>query len=339
MVRAGILLGTTLDLHRLSVHDIWLGGNTDRFAHRVHVHVLTSSPIWYCGLLGFSSWGTGLNEHTFHTGTLHINYAEGPANGPLLVLLHGLANRWQTFASLIPTLSQHWRVIAPDFRGHGRSDRARTYRLCDYAEDSLRLLESLSEPAVVIGHSSGGAVALWLAALAPQKVRAVVLADWIYPDNLAEDGVRALFSSYRELARSRMDLDEMTRALADVPIGTPGDGGTRRVGDVPFMDEEALRSYAETLQHVDPDVFTAAIDGMLAERYDPDALLSRVHAPVLVLQGNPARGGLLTDDDVKRALSHVRNGTHVMIEEVGHDMHQERAEPVLEALTPFLASL
>lgn len=281
-----------------------------------------------------------LHEQRFDTGTLGINYAEGPANGPPLLLLHGLANRWQTFVSLIPTLSQRWQVIAPDFRGHGGSDRAEEpYRLRDYAEDTWHLVRSLPEPAVLVGHSSGGAVALWLATLVPEKVRAVVVADWIYADSLSEDGVRSLFAAYRELARSGAGLDDMTRALADVPIGTPGEGGIQRIGDVPFMDEEALRSYAETLQHVDPGVFTSAIDGRLAEGYDPDTLLAQVRVPVLILQGDPERGGLLTDGEVERALSHLRVGRAVMIEDVGHDMHQEQVVPVLRALTEFLDSL
>lgn len=65
-------------------------------------------------------------------------------------------------------------------------------------------------------------------------------------------------------------------------------------------------------------------------------MLSRVQCPVLIIQGNPERGGLLTNGDVVRALSQLTDGRHVMIAEVGHDMHQEDPVPVLQVLTEFL---
>lgn len=43
-------------------------------------------------------------EKKFNTGSLTLNYMEGPPNGPPLLLLHALAGRWQTFYYLIPKL-------------------------------------------------------------------------------------------------------------------------------------------------------------------------------------------------------------------------------------------
>ena len=45
-----------------------------------------------------------LNERLFNTGAVEINYAEGPDNGSPLVLIHGLASRWQNWYSVIPLL-------------------------------------------------------------------------------------------------------------------------------------------------------------------------------------------------------------------------------------------
>jgi pimeloyl-ACP methyl ester carboxylesterase len=45
-----------------------------------------------------------LREQTFNTGTLAINYAEGPPSGPPLVLLHGGGDRWQEFWPILPIL-------------------------------------------------------------------------------------------------------------------------------------------------------------------------------------------------------------------------------------------
>src|SRR6266851_3618379 len=76
--------------------------------------------------------GLMLAEQRFHTGIVDLNYGEGEASGPPLVLLHGGSLRWQSFLPLIPDLSQHWHVYAPDLRGHGLSGRvAGSYRLRD----------------------------------------------------------------------------------------------------------------------------------------------------------------------------------------------------------------
>jgi pimeloyl-ACP methyl ester carboxylesterase len=109
----------------------------------------------------------GLIEHTFDTGegvqlnghmSVQLNYAEGPPNGPPLVLLHGLGRRWQVFLPVIPALSLRWHIFAPDLRGHGKSSRvARGYHGPEYAEDIHGLLrERVGAPAVLFGHSLGG---------------------------------------------------------------------------------------------------------------------------------------------------------------------------------------
>ena len=62
-----------------------------------------------------------LTERSFDAGEVTINFAEGPANGPPLVLLHGGTDRWASFESVIPALKEEWHIYALDFRGHGKS--------------------------------------------------------------------------------------------------------------------------------------------------------------------------------------------------------------------------
>ena len=77
--------------------------------------------------------GKMLTEKRFDTGTLTINYAEGPMNGSPLVLLHGGTARWQELNPLITELEHHWHVYACDKRGHGKSDRAASYRVWTFS--------------------------------------------------------------------------------------------------------------------------------------------------------------------------------------------------------------
>ena len=60
-----------------------------------------------------------LTEHTLDTGTVSINYAEGPKSGPTLVLVHGITAHWRLFRPIVPTLAQRWHLVAMDLRGPG----------------------------------------------------------------------------------------------------------------------------------------------------------------------------------------------------------------------------
>jgi 3-oxoadipate enol-lactonase len=87
----------------------------------------------------------------------------GPAGAPTLLLLHG----WTATADLnwfavYEQLSQHFRVIAPDHRGHGRGIRARKpFRLADCADDAACLLAELGiDDAIPVGYSMGGPIAM-----------------------------------------------------------------------------------------------------------------------------------------------------------------------------------
>lgn len=99
-------------------------------------------------------------------GTTFVRTIKGPPGAPTVVLLHGLAataalNWHQAFTPL----SEHFRVIAPDLRGHGRGIRSlRRFRLADCAADVAETLRALDgEPAIAVGYSMGGPVAqlLW----------------------------------------------------------------------------------------------------------------------------------------------------------------------------------
>ena len=120
-----------------------------------------------------------LREKSFDTGELTLNYAEGPASGPPLLLLHGLTGWWQSFQPLIPRLTPTWQIYACDLRGHGKSGRvADRYRLTDYVQDIVTFLrQQIITPTILLGHSLGALTALGAAADLPQRVHALVLLD------------------------------------------------------------------------------------------------------------------------------------------------------------------
>jgi pimeloyl-ACP methyl ester carboxylesterase len=199
-----------------------------------------------------------LDEYRFDTGEVILNYAEGPDVGPPLVLVHGGASSWQTFLSLIPVLAVRWHLYALDLRGHGGSAwTPQRYRLDDYVADLLAFLtHQVPCPAVLLGHSLGGMIALLAAARVPRAARAVILGD----TPLTLTGLRERISATAVEAERR-------NARSPHPHD-PTAGGTALVRDF-------------------DTVFGC---------WQPAAVLPVVTCPVLFLKADPAYGGAVADD-------------------------------------------
>ena len=286
---------------------------------------------------------TEIQEHSFDTGVVTINYAEGPISGPSLVLIHGGSARWQVFDAIIPDLATSWHLYAPDLRGHGKSGRVSgRYRLQDYTDDTISFLQQrLVEPAFIFGHSLGGMVALLVAAQCPNCVRAVVVGDspltaetW----RVVLDQGRESLTLWRNLAGGRYPIEEVARALTDSPMRVPGQDKPKRMGDVMGEDAPVFEWLAVNLSQNDPDMLTALLDDFddTAAGYDMERVLPSIRCPVLLLQADPASGGLMTAAEVERALALLARRSHVRLDDVSHVLHNEQKEPVLKAITDFL---
>lgn len=119
-------------------------------------------------------------DHFIHTNgiQLHLLDFEGP--GETIILMHGLTANAHSFSGLVAAgLNQHMRVIAPDLRGRGQSDKpASGYTMDDHAADILGLMDVLGLPSVVMsGHSYGGLLTMYLAAHYPDRVTKMMVID------------------------------------------------------------------------------------------------------------------------------------------------------------------
>src|SRR3954470_18290078 len=97
--------------------------------------------------------------------------------GPLLVLLHGIASTADTWSPVVAGLAARHTVIAPDLLGHGHSAKPRgDYSLGAYASGVRDLVAALGyDRATVVGHSLGGGIAMQFAYQFPERVERLVL--------------------------------------------------------------------------------------------------------------------------------------------------------------------
>lgn len=292
-----------------------------------------------------------LQEKKVDIGPVALNYVEGPLFGPPLLLLHGIPVRWQEFLPIMPAFCLRWHLYALDFRGHGKSGRVPgKYHSKFYGQDVIAFLKKrVDKPAILFGMSAGGLVALDVAAQFPERVRALVLGDspididWLLAW-MSSMEFKALFSAFRALAGSKLSIPELASELAEVATFVPGEAELMKYGDQPGVDPVSLGQFAMTLSQLDPGVLEYHAEGRAQEYlegFDLEEVLARITCPVLLLQGNPSHGGMMTNASVEYALSKLEIGAHVPIEEYGHDLGLDswEAGALLRAVSTFLESI
>ncbi|MGZ8176633.1 alpha/beta fold hydrolase [Williamsia sp. SKLECPSW1] len=139
----------------------------------------------------------------------------GPADGETVLVVHGVTGHGRRWRTLAEDHLGDLRVVAPDLLGHGHSSWAAPWTIeCQVAGLVEVLDEHASGPVVVVGHSYGGALALQLAATAPERVGGLVLLDpavGLDGDRMADAASSTLDSWY---VRDEQDARDRKRAEA-----------------------------------------------------------------------------------------------------------------------------
>lgn len=278
-------------------------------------------------------------EKFFQAGVVSIHYAEGPANGPPLVLLHGLARDWKSFFVLLPELSSRFHVFALDLRGHGASGRVPAgYRITDYAQDvSAFLKQVVPGGAAIFGHSLGAEVGMCAAADRDCRISALILGDpVISAENFARSMYDPLFLQLHKLIERGGSQEELARGIGRIELEVPGFDEVLHIDELPGNTGPVLLEWARCAMLADPETIAMLLAGSSFAGWDPTQILPQISCPTLLLQGNPELDALLTDDDVKLALRLLPNGKHIKFPLLGHALFMQQPKPILQAVTSFL---
>jgi len=111
--------------------------------------------------------------------SIDMFYFDTKTEGPTILCLHGRWGRAETWFDFIQHYGNQYRIIAPDQRGHGLSGKPISkYTAEEMAEDIIELLDFLKiDSVILVGHSMGGRVAGYIAALYPKFVKSLVILD------------------------------------------------------------------------------------------------------------------------------------------------------------------
>ena len=262
----------------------------------------------------------------------YYDSAGGTAGEPPIVLLHGATFRAEDWENIFPRLATRYRVIAYDARGHGKSARATSYAIGEFADDLLRVIETVAGgPAIVIGHSLGGATALVAAAKRPAAVRALVLEEPVV-ENWDRDWRAQYYTDVRAALDKTAELPAFKRAVASIPLPARGPRGERTVGEVRgFYAADRLATYYK-------DVDPAFVEQFGHSKPDGhEQVVSAVPTmPTLLLAAHTADGSALKEGEPEALVKKWPDAQLVKFPSVGHRIHGLRPEPFLEAVEPFL---
>lgn len=253
--------------------------------------------------------------------TLHYEIG---GSGPPLLLIAGMASDSASWGPLVNRLEQEFTVVRPDNRSTGRTVPADTpVSVPIWAQDGLALLDHLGiDRAHVMGHSLGGIIATQMAMAAPDRVaRLVLLAS--APLRLPRND--ALFALLQALRAPGLPADLWLRAFLPWLFHP-------RFFEDPAAQEVAI---AQSLAYPHAQSATAMAHQALAlAGFDPHSLQAGPSVPVLALLSQDDL--LIPADTAKAALSAFADVAVVTLSGVGHSLHWDAPDMVLDHVLPFL---
>ena len=249
----------------------------------------------------------------------------GPADGPLVVLLHGFPDCWITWEKQLSALAAAgFRAVAPDMRGYGESDKPRAvadYRLEKLTGDVAALIDALGRTSAdVVGHDWGGNVAWHFAMSHPQKLRKLAICNMPHPQRMAR-GLRTL----RQLRKSWYIFFFQ---LPFLPERFMSDDSLRRIYKRLHSDEEVAVILEALRDRSGPINYYRAALSFRSLRWKP------IEAETLILWGEKDRflGAELAEPSAKL----VPRARVERIPDAGHWVQLEAAARVNELLLAFL---
>jgi len=258
-------------------------------------------------------------------------------DGPLLVLLHGIASTADTWAPVATGLAASHTVLAPDLLGHGSSAKPRgDYSLGAYASGVRDLITALGhERATVVGHSLGGGIAMQFAYQFPERVERLVLISSGGLGREVHPMLRASTLPGSELVLALLGR-RWLRATGDAVAATLGRLGLRAGEDLAGVaagiaslgDADARGAFVHTAR--------AAIDPGGQRVSATDRLYLAAHLPTLIVWGE--RDPIIPAAHGEAAHAAIPGSRLEIFAGAGHFPHREQPVRFVSLVEDFLRS-
>lgn len=269
----------------------------------------------------------------------------GTQGSPVLLMLHGIQDTSATFQFVVDCLQYDWHIIAPDFRGHGRSEKADAIWFHDLVADVDLIAHRVvgDAPVSIVAHSMGANVACLLAASQPDRVARLVTLDAMGPmldriESSPIDTIQTFLSQvrkdgFREAKRYR-DVKDMARSL---------------IRANPNLDHEKARWLASQSARTNSDgTFSWAYDVNLGRSisgvhgYEEwQGIWGAIRCPLLWIASgdtNP-RNPSSSPAEIARRLTGLGDGRIEQLAGTSHNLHHEEPHKVARLIEAFMLDI
>jgi len=249
---------------------------------------------------------------------VNLHYESG-GNGPPLLFIHGLGGSLEDWEAQVAHFQKRFTVIAPDLRGHGRSDKPRGgYSMQVFASDIAMLLNSLrAGPAHIVGLSLGGGVAFQLAVDSP---------EWVKTLTIVNSGPEMMLRTLKE----KFAIWLRFAIINTMGLQKLGEVVGRKLFPNP-ADEPQLRGFLERYARNEAHAYKAALRAFVG--WSVTAQLGTISCPTLIMSADQD----YTPVSVKEAyVGKIRGAKLVVIPDSHHAAPSERPEAFNALLEEFL---
>lgn len=260
---------------------------------------------------------TGVRNHEITIDNYRVHYeAEGPEQGPVVVLVHGLGGRAEDWRDLAPFLAKAgYRVYLPDLIGYGRSQKPRdfSYSVRDESQIVVGFLDALGLKQVDLGGwSMGGAIVQHVAAEHPERVKRLLLFDSAGIFELPKWDVK-LFTP-----TTPAELNQLDDLLMPKPAKIPS-----------FVGSDILRVSNDRAW-----IIHRALASMMTGQDATDKLLPELKMPVLLIWGAEDKITPLTQGEVMHRM--IPQSQLAVVEGCGHLAPGQCAAQIAPQVIGFL---
>jgi 3-oxoadipate enol-lactonase len=245
-----------------------------------------------------------------------INLAvEIKGEGNPLILVHGVGGNHEKLRDLTDPLSEKFKTIAMDCRGHGKSDKPEKYTLQDHVNDVLGIIDHYKiQKAYVLGISMGSYISQGVAIAAPERVEKLVLT--VPKSNGLTSSVKRLIEKHAE-ELSGTNIKESIPALFKYMV----------------YNEEAMKPRLHLFEtDLSPEQFAAANQALAHFDFRKD--LPKVQAETLVVSGK--YDGLNAPEEGKECAALIPNASFVEMQYSGHAPMLEEHDTYMKLVEDFL---
>ena len=269
---------------------------------------------------------------------LHVAQA-GSDDNPLIILLHGFPEFSYGWRKQIPYLAEAgYRVWAPDQRGYNLSDKPdgiAAYSIAKLAADVIGLIDAAGEEKVfLVGHDWGAAVAWWVAAKYPERIRKLVNLNVPHHSVMRKN----LQSNFAQLRKSWymffFQIPWLSEFLVRLGDWKKSADSLQKSSSPGVFTDSDMEEYKQAWAQ--PKAYTSMLNWYRAMLQKPPKPLanSRITVPTLLIWG--AQDKFLGREMAQPSIDLCDDGQLVFIEEATHWVQHEEAERVNKLINAFL---